>query len=170
MPSPPYTSRVRVPRDLVTYFNTFEHRGMGGWQSMGRLLKRKLESSSTIELSSTEVRRIADMARGQGGYQSKLRVLLTAWLEQNAADPEIAESLKTLVQTRLRAPVATLFTRLHYELIGGVIADAVGHVSRAERRYFAERLADVFANHSGRRFDRDRWFVTCGLAEADAEK
>lgn len=67
-------------------FDNTEIRGQGGFQSLCRSLAARLETAGPIlKLDRTEFGRIVRYAStyGEGGFQTRLRVLVTHWVAQH---------------------------------------------------------------------------------------
>lgn len=160
----PLRSTVTVSADLVEFFATADARGQGGWQSLLRRLKRDLEQSSQLTLTSVDLKRIVRYigAYGTGGYQRRLRQLLQQWADQHHFPPKKTRTLDADEKRLARAlnpATAGTFSRTHYQILGEVLANERDR-SAVER--IATQLATVFADDSPR-FNTKRWRVLCGL-------
>lgn len=79
------TITISVPAPLRDYFLAMTIRGHGGFQSLGRLLAERLQESTSLHLTSDELRRIVHYARayGDGGFQTRLRQLVVEFVAQH---------------------------------------------------------------------------------------
>lgn len=162
----PLTSTVTVSEDLVTFFNTAEARGHGGWQSLLRKIQRGLEQSNVLLLTSTDLKRIAGYIGkyGTGGYQRRLRELLQQWAEQHHLPPKKKRKLspdERLVVHAIQPMMKTLFTRTHYKVLASVLAEERAAMGPAAERV-CMRFVTVFAEDNPN-FDAKRWRQLCGL-------
>lgn len=163
---PTYTSRVRVPSEVAEKFT--EAPGMGGRQSYMRWMHGLLMKSNTLHLADSDVRRIIQYSRGNGGVQDASRKVLEAWHKENAANDDISQRLRLEVKAAIRPGVGrkTDYALRHYKAIGAVIAGAGSHIDERGRKWLAAQLAALFARDS-RDFDEEKWLETCGLLDKE---
>lgn len=167
----PLQSTVVVSKDLREFFTSAaDAGGHGGWQSLMRRLRRDLEHSDTLTLTSVDLKRLVRYAGnyGSGGYQRRLRQLLQLWADQHHLPPKKKRKLsadeRLVVQALRPAPVGN-FTRTHYAIIGQVIAEEMSTIGRQAATRLCARFSTIFAADSPR-FDARRWEILCGLREA----
>lgn len=82
-----HTFTVVVPNSVRDFFLTTQVMGQGGFQSLCRMLSERLRTTPVLHLDEAEFRRIVRYANhyGEGGFQVKLRRLISEWTEQNMA-------------------------------------------------------------------------------------
>ncbi len=76
---------IVLSSELRDYFAESQFRGQGGFQSLGRLLAERLQTSKVLRLTPEELARVVHYARnyGNGGFQSKLRELIVEYVAQH---------------------------------------------------------------------------------------
>lgn len=77
--------RIVVPTDVRRFFVDAVITGQGGYQSLCRMLAERLQTSAVLKLDRTEFVRVLHYATdyGDGGFQSRLRKMVVAWMSQN---------------------------------------------------------------------------------------
>lgn len=79
------TVTIAVPKDIRQYFLEADIHGHGGFQSFCRQLARDLDQSRVLHLDPDQFRRMTRYATayGEGGFQQRLRRLVSEWVSQH---------------------------------------------------------------------------------------
>lgn len=77
--------RVVVTPEVRDFFTSAIINGQGGFQRLVRMLADRLAADKSLHLSPEEFTRIVRYATeyGDGGYQLRLRKIVTSWVAQN---------------------------------------------------------------------------------------
>jgi hypothetical protein len=76
---------IVVDRDVRAFFADASIKGHGGFQSLSRTLSTQLRKSTILKLTADEFGRVVRYANsyGNGGFQTRLRAIVAAWVHQN---------------------------------------------------------------------------------------
>lgn len=81
----PTSIDIVVSPDIRAFFTEREVvTGHGGFQTLSRMLSQKLENTTRLQLTTEEFHRVVRYATlyGDGGFQQRLRKIVTLWVSQ----------------------------------------------------------------------------------------